>query len=215
MVGDGYCNDETNNIHCAFDGGDCCHSLVIKTFCSDCKCLTGNSEVEINHLVIGDGYCHDEMNNATYSYDGGDCCGCVVTKRCSECACLGQVTDNAGITHPLAGDGSCNDETNNIGCSYDFGDCCPNSNLMGNYICNDETNIPECHFDGGDCCLSNVNTDHCSECSCSVNGVITSPGFPQNYDNNLDLTWLIQLPLGQYIEIDFVSFDVEYHDSCG
>ena len=168
MVGDGYCNDETNNIHCAFDGGDCCHSLVVKTFCSDCKCLTGNSEGQMNHPLIGDGYCHDEMNNATYSYDGGDCCGsCVVTKRCSECACLGQVTDNTGITNPLVGDGFCNDETNYAECNYDGGDCCINVNtdhciecgcycqnpeLIGNDFCNNETNTAECNYDGGDCC---------------------------------------------------------------
>ena len=28
LVGDGYCNDETNNIHCAFDGGDCCNNTA-------------------------------------------------------------------------------------------------------------------------------------------------------------------------------------------
>ena len=54
-----------------------------------------------------------------------------------------------------------------------------------------------------------MNTDHCSECACSGNGVITSPGFPQNYANNLDLTWLIQVPPGQLIEIVFVSFETE------
>ena len=62
MVGDGYCNDETNNIHCDFDGGDCCYSCVSTLFCTDCKCLTGNPEKEINHLLIGDGFCHDEIN---------------------------------------------------------------------------------------------------------------------------------------------------------
>ena len=28
LVGDGYCNDEANNLHCDFDGGDCCYSCV-------------------------------------------------------------------------------------------------------------------------------------------------------------------------------------------
>ena len=60
----------------------------------------------------------------------------------------------------------------------------------------------------------NVNTDFCSNCSCSGSGVITSPGFPGNYDNNLNLTWLIQRPPGQLIEIVFISFDVEYQSSC-
>ena len=85
--------------------------------------------------------------------------------------------------------------------------------LVGDGYCNDVTNNQQCNFDGGDCCV-NVNTDYCSNCSCSGNGVITSPGFPGNYDNNLDITWLIQLPPGQFIEINFLSFDVEHHSSC-
>ena len=84
------------------------------------------------------------------------------------------------MTHPLVGDGFCNHETNNLDCNYD----------------------------GGDCCV-NVNTDFCSECNCIGSGVITSPGFPGYYDNNLDLSWLIQVQVGQTIEINFLSFDVE------
>ena len=84
MIGDGYCNDETNNIHCAFDGGDCCYVCVSTSFCDDCKCLTGNAREEINYPLIGDGYCHDETNNVDCNYDGGDCCGsCVLTQHCS------------------------------------------------------------------------------------------------------------------------------------
>ena len=54
---------------------------------------------------------------------------------------------------------------------------------------------------------------HITECAVTLtipNGVVTSPGFPHHsYRNGADCTWLIQLPLGQYIRIDFVSFDVE------
>ena len=180
MVGDGYCNDENNKIQCNFDGGDCCYSCVSKAFCFNCECLAGNSGEEINHPLIGDGYCHDETNNAECNYDGGDCCVNIKTDFCSECACYLHETCAAGPI-PTLGDGFCNDETNNADCNYDHGDCC----------------------------LTNMNTDHCSECACSDDGVITSPGFPQNYANYLNLTWLIQLPTGQFIEIVFVSFDVE------
>ena len=41
-----------------------------------------------------------------------------------------------------------------------------------------------------------------------------SPGVPEYYDNNLDLTWLIQVQLGQSIEINFLYFDVEYNPYC-
>ena len=84
--------------------------------------------------------------------------------------------------------------------------------MVGNGVCNDDTNIANCDYDGGDCCV-NVHTDSCSECNCLASGVITSPGFPGNYDNNLDLTRLIQVHMGQSIEINFISFDVEYGGS--
>ena len=44
---------------------------------------------------------------------------------------------------------------------------------------------------------------------CAMNGVITSPGYPRNYDNNNYLTWLIQVPEGLRIEITFEVFELE------
>ena len=151
-------------------------------------CLAG-----VTHAFVGDGVCNDETNIVECSYDGGDCC-----------------------PYPnMVGNGICNDVTNNLECIYDGGDCCSNPNMVKDSICNDETNHIGCNYDGGDCCV-NVNTDSCSECNCLASGVITSPGFPGNYDNNLDLTWLIQVQMGQTIEINFLSFDVEYESTiCG
>ena len=108
---------------------------------------------------------------------------------------------------PLVGDGVCSDETNNAECSYGGGDCCSNPNMVGDAICNDESNYLGCNFDGGDCCV-NINTDSCSDCNCLGSGVITSPGFPGIYDNNLDLTWLIQAQIGQLIHISFINFEL-------
>ena len=148
--------------------------------------MTGNAGEEINYPLIGDGFCHDEINNAGCNYDGGDCCGsCVVTSYCSECDCHSNLTNN-GATNPLVGDGFCRDDTNNL----------------------------ECNYDHGDCCLFNANRDSCSDCACSGNGFITSPGFPKNYDKNLNLTWLIQLPLGQNIKIVFIKFDIHLFFEC-
>ena len=94
---------------------------------------------------------------------------------------------------------------------------CPNPELVANGVCNDETNHLGCNYDGGDCCV-NVNTDSCSDCNCLGSGVITSPGyhnsFKPHYGNNLDLTWLIQVQMGQTIEISFLNFDVGYYWSC-
>ena len=167
-----------------------------------------------NVALVGNGFCNDETNNADCNYDGGDCC--VVnpnTIACSECGCHFLETCAAGY-HPLVENEVCNDDTNILECDYDGGDCCSNPEMVGNGFCDEETNNIECVYDGGDCCLMNVNTDSCSDCNCLASGVITSPGFPGNYDNNLDLTWLIQVQMGQTIEINFLSFVVEYQISC-
>ena len=39
-------------------------------------------------------------------------------------------------------------------------------------------------------------------------GVITSPGFPQPYENGIDCTWNIQLQIGQLIYISFLHFEL-------
>ena len=60
-----------------------------------------------------------------------------------------------------------------------------------------------CDYDGGDCCLGGDMAE------CPLNGVITSPGYPRNYNNNIDMTWLIQVPEGLSIEIRFEVFELE------
>mgnify|MGYP001265891793 FL=1 len=184
MVGNDYCNDETNTANCNYDGGDCCVVNANTSACSECVCHLVETCAAGYHTLVGNGFCNDDTNIVECDYDGGDCCGCVITEHCEDCACLGNI--NSGeITNPL----------------------------VGNSLCNDEMNNPNCNYDGGDCCV-NVNPDSCSDCSCLGSGVITSPGFPGNYHNNLDLTWLIQVQLGKTIEIIFMSFDVESCGSC-
>ena len=214
LVGNSICNDETNNENCNYDAGDCCLINLNTDYCSECACHILETCVSGYHPLVGNGICNVETN-ITYCYDGGDCCP----------------------NPDMVGNGFCNDETNNEVCSYDGGDCCGNDinsehcedctcryqgfcvaggvpEINGDGICNDETNNPECNYDNGDCCV-NTNTDYCSDCNCLGGGVITSPGFPGNYENNLDLTWLIQVQTGQRIEIAFLNFDVESHSSCG
>ena len=212
MVGNGFCNDETNNPDCNYDGGDCCVVNANTVSCSECICYFLETCAAGYYPLVGNGFCNDETNIAECDYDGGDCCGCVITEHCEDCACLGITSDE--ITNPLVGNGLCNIEINIAECEYDGGDCCSNPGMVGDGICNDETNHLGCNYDGGDCCLMNVNTDSCSDCNCLASGVITSPGFPGNYDNNLDLTWLIEAPPGQKIQIRFLSFDVVAGSSC-
>ena len=74
LVGDGICNDETNNAVCRFDGGDCCLD-VIHSNCSECICYFGQICAANFHPLVGDGFCNDETNIGSCNYDGGDCCG--------------------------------------------------------------------------------------------------------------------------------------------
>ena len=94
--------------------------------------------------LIGDGYCNDEVNILDCGFDGGDCCGsCIITDFCTNCSCIGGVTGNDVLNarvDALVGDGFCHDMMNNPGCNYDHGDCC----------------------------LSNVTTNHCSNCTCHL-----------------------------------------------
>ena len=147
LVGDGFCNDEINNLHCAFDGGDCCGTCINKNYCLNCDCLAGeNDAAPGNNHLVGDGKCQDELNNENCNYDGGDCCGtCVITEYCFDCLCL--ASDSGNSTHQYIGNGVCNDETNKL----------------------------ECNFDGGDCCLSCTNKEYCTECKChdgTINGTL-------------------------------------------
>ena len=38
-IGDGYCDDVTNNQYCNYDGGDCCGATINTQYCSECQCL--------------------------------------------------------------------------------------------------------------------------------------------------------------------------------
>merc|ERR1712051_349081 len=160
--------------------GDCCAVNANTTACFECACHLVETCAAGYHPLVGNGFCNDDTNIAECDYDGGDCCP----------------------NSELVANSVCNDESNIVECDYDGGDCCPNPDMVGDGICNDETNHLGCNYDGGDCCLMNVNTDSCSDCNCLASGVITSPGFPGYYDNNLDLTWLIQVQMGQTIEIN-------------
>merc|ERR550534_1384552 len=149
LVGNGFCNDETNNPDCNYDGGDCCVVNANTTACSECACHFLETCAAGYHPLVGNGFCNDDTNIAECDYDGGDCCGYNINSdNCTECTCFHLETCLAGVTHAFIGDG----------------------------VCNDETNIAECDYDGGDCCGC-VITEHCEECACLgiPSGEITNP----------------------------------------
>ena len=82
-IGNNFCNDQTNNAECNYDGGDCCGVNVNTNLCFECACLVCN---ENDIWQIGDGFCEDETNNLACTYDGGDCClDYVYEDYCDEC----------------------------------------------------------------------------------------------------------------------------------
>ena len=81
---DGHCDDITNIKACDFDGGDCCKTNVLTSYCTICECLEPCEYTD----YVGDGYCDDKSNMIQCDYDGGDCCVTgVITDYCDDCIC--------------------------------------------------------------------------------------------------------------------------------
>ena len=57
--------------------------------------------------------------------------------------------------------------------------------------------------------LLNKYFSDCAVITSKPFGVITSPGYPQSYQNGVDCTWLIQLPIGQLLEMIFLQFQLD------
>ena len=90
LVSNGFCNDETNNADCIYDGGDCCLVNANTVFCSECVCHFLETCAAGYHPLVGNGFCNDDTNIGECDYDGGDCCGYNVNNDlCSNCTCLG------------------------------------------------------------------------------------------------------------------------------
>ena len=49
----------------------------------------------------------------------------------------------------------------------------------------------------------------CESVLTDANGTIASPGFTNIYDENITCSWLIQLPIGQFIEVEFSNFSLD------
>ena len=151
-VGDGYCDDQTNNKDCQFDGGDCCLDFVQKDYCSFCICHELESETTTPNIFlstttktscqlnfadeIGNGICNDYINTPLCNYDGGDCCLPEKGNLCIECRCFQPETT-----------------TSTISLTTTLHEWCISywSSSIGNGVCSDFLNIEICNFDGGDC----------------------------------------------------------------
>ena len=51
------------------------------------------------------------------------------------------------------------------------------------------------------------------ECGTVINKTLTSPGYPNNYPNNLDCVYYVHIPEGMALKVYFHHFDVDYDPS--
>lgn len=104
----GFCDDESNNINCNFDNGECCQELVKTDFCVDCFCHEDNSthegvkiyeKIDCFPDLKSDGICDDKNNHKNCDFDGGDCCLDVIYRdRCLLCFCHQDGTFHDSVT---------------------------------------------------------------------------------------------------------------------
>ena len=160
LVGDGYCDDEANNVECDYDLDDCCQAESVRNSCTNCTCWVDNDQLEwiqadfcqnphrAQNYDLGDGFCDMDLNTKEYFFDIGDCCIqdpiCVkdeepfnwinlkIEVNCPDNPCI--ESNQYCIQHEL-GDGLCQDHNNGPYCYYDLGDCCYNYMAVEGHDC--------------------------------------------------------------------------------
>ena len=61
LMGNGICNEQTNNVICEFDGGDCCDPLSYYV-CEDCPCYPASATFTIKpECIFGPKICGDTI----------------------------------------------------------------------------------------------------------------------------------------------------------
>ena len=51
-IGDGICDDYLNQVHCHYDGGDCCLLDIVTSACSICTCFDDKSCNALLHFNL-------------------------------------------------------------------------------------------------------------------------------------------------------------------
>ncbi|XP_072008929.1 uncharacterized protein [Engystomops pustulosus] len=60
----------------------------------------------------------------------------------------------------------------------------------------------------------NVRIDSCGGWFKTLSGQFHSPGFPQSYEKDMKCIWVIEVPLGYHVVLEFVSLVLEEHRNC-
>ena len=179
-IGDGVCDDHTNNQDCNFDGGDCCQNLDYFDHCIDCCCHQDGCLTHTTPFVtlcptcnqymleyLGNMECNDYTNTEECCFDLGDCCDPNASKlptSCLDCDCKENVWTIFTPTEP-----------------------CEPESFISDGFCDDSHNFPICEFDGGDCCSSTSSHEFCSLCHCISPSNFTEP---TNYPDKCHDLWI-------------------------
>ena len=137
-VGDGYCDDDTNNYQCDFDGGDCCLDPPMTDYCVECLCL----EIEIVPLppappppiglILGGSL---PLGSTTLSPND---------TNAVSAECLYSFAEEDALTWMSKyQNGICDDKLNTPQCNFDGGDCCSGDTTTENCktcLCYEELN---------------------------------------------------------------------------
>ena len=62
--------------------------------------------------------------------------------------------------------------------------------------------------------LSHLALPYFIECGSVVNDSLKSPGYPNNYPNNVDCVYSVPIPQKTEMIIDFRDFGLEYISDC-
>ena len=140
MIGDGFCNDETNHAGCNYDGGDCCKPNKVCWEYSVCEC---KEDVDSQNTITNTVDSQDTDTDPNYIFPK-------VRSACDNCNC-GYVRDTS---IEFIG---CHESHRYI-CEYKGGPSCPDGmfslygkclgfvkNIMDDNTANDKT----CYFQSG------------------------------------------------------------------
>ena len=52
------------------------------------------------------------------------------------------------------------------------------------------------------------------QCGSLINNALKSPGYPDNYPSDMDCTYTVPIPHNMTMNITFMCFNLENHQSC-
>nr|XP_014352023.1 PREDICTED: deleted in malignant brain tumors 1 protein-like [Latimeria chalumnae] len=67
---------------------------------------------------------------------------------------------------------------------------------------------------GTDTSAIDIPVDSCGGILRETKGKFQSPGFPQSYQSDMDCIWVIEVPVGYHVVLDFHSLVLEEHRTC-